>query len=180
MYGKEAVSFPAAETNIPAVMAQLLIVYHSRTGGTRQMAEAAFAAASEEADTVLKRAEDTMPEDLLAAGGYLFAAPENLAALSGAMKEFFDRCYYPVLGRIEGRPYALMICAGSDGEGAARQAARIAKGWRLREVQPPLIVNTSAQTPEEILAEKTIPEAELEKCRELGAALGAGLKMGVF
>jgi multimeric flavodoxin WrbA len=96
------------------------------------------------------------------------------------MKEFFDRCYYPVLGRIEGRPYALMICAGSDGEGAARQAARIATGWRLREVQPPLIVNTSAQTPEEILAEKTIPEAELEKCRELGAALGAGLKMGVF
>ena len=162
------------------VMAQLLIVYHSRTGGTRQMAEAAFAAASEEADTVLKRAEDANAEDLLAADGYLFAAPENLAALSGAMKEFFDRFYYPVLGRIEGRPYALMICAGSDGEGAARQAARIAKGWRLREVQPPLIVNTSAQTPEEILAEKIIPEADLKKCRELGAALGAGIKMGVF
>ncbi|MEZ5984938.1 MAG: NAD(P)H-dependent oxidoreductase [Hyphomonas sp.] len=161
-------------------MAQLLIVYHSRTGGTRQMAGAAFAAASEEADTVLKRAEDTSAEDLLAADGYLFAAPENLAALSGAMKEFFDRCYYPVLGRIEGRPYALMICAGSDGEGAARQAARIAKGWRLREVQPPLIINTSAQTPEQILTEKTIPEADLAKCRELGAALGAGLKMGVF
>ena len=163
-----------------AAMSQLLIVYHSRTGGTRQMAEAAYQAASEETDTVLKRAEDAMPENLLAADGYIFAGPENLASLSGAMKEFFDRCYYPVLGRIEGRPYALMICAGSDGEGAARQAARIAKGWRLREVQPPLIVNTSAQTPEEILAEKTIPEAELEKCRELGAALGAGLKMGVF
>lgn len=144
------------------------------------MAEAAFAAARGETDTVLKRAEEAMPEDLLAADGYLFAAPENLAALSGAMKEFFDRCYYPVLGRIEGRPYALMICAGSDGEGAARQAARIATGWRLRDVQPPLIVNTSAQTPEEILAEKTIPEADLDKCRELGAALGAGLKMGVF
>jgi len=144
------------------------------------MAEAAFAAASEEADTVLKRAEDTSAEDLLAADGYLFAAPENLAALSGAMKEFFDRCYYPVLGRIEGRPYALMICAGSDGEGAARQAARIAKGWRLRDVQPPLIINTSAQTPEEILAEKTIPEADLKKCRELGAALGVGLATGIF
>lgn len=163
-----------------AAMTQLLIIYHSRTGGTRQMAEAAFAAAKEEADTELMRAEDAMPEDLKAADGYLFAGPENLAALSGAMKEFFDRCYYPVLGRIEGRPYALMICAGSDGDSAARQAARIAKGWRLREVQPPLIVNTSAQTPEEILAEKTIPDADLEKCRELGAALGAGLKMGVF
>ena len=161
-------------------MTRLLIVYHSRTGGTRQMAEAAFAAAREEAETVLKRAEDTAPEDLLAASGYLFAAPENLAALSGAMKEFFDRCYYPVLGQIEGRPYALMICAGSDGTGAARQAARIATGWRLREVQPALIVNTSAQTPEQILAGKTLPEADLAKCRELGAALGAGLKMGVF
>jgi len=163
-----------------AAMTQLLIVYHSRTGGTRQMAEAACEAAKAETGTRLMRAEDAMPEDLLAAGGYLFAGPENLAALSGAMKEFFDRCYYPVLGRIEGRPYALMICAGSDGEGAARQAARIAKGWRLRDVQPPLIVNTSAQTPEEILAEKTIPEADLARCRELGAALGAGLKMGVF
>ena len=161
-------------------MAKLLIIYHSRTGGTRQMAEAAAEAAGKETDTLLKRAEDTGPEDLLGADGYLFAAPENLAALSGEMKEFFDRCYYPVLGQIEGRPYALMICAGSDGEGAARQAARIAKGWRLRDVQPPLIVNTSAQTPEEILAEKTIPESKLEKCRELGAALGAGIKMGVF
>ncbi len=161
-------------------MSKLLIVYHSRTGGTRQMAEAAFAAAKDEADAVLMRAEDAMPEDLKAADGYLFAGPENLAALSGAMKEFFDRCYYPVLGRIEGRPYALMICAGSDGDSAARQAARIAKGWRLREVQPPLIINTSAQTPEEILAEKTIPDEGLDRCRELGAALGAGLKMGVF
>ena len=144
------------------------------------MAEAACAAAAAETETRLMRAEDTGPDDLLAAGGYLFAGPENLAALSGAMKEFFDRCYYPVLGRIEGRPYALMICAGSDGENAARQAARIATGWRLRTVQPPLIINTSAQTPEQILAEKTIPEADLAKCRELGAALGAGLKMGVF
>ena len=173
-------SFPEAKSNMCAAMAKLLIVYHSRTGGTRQMAEAAFDAASGETDTTLVRAEDASPEDLMSADGYLFAAPENLAALSGAMKDFFDRCYYPVLGQIEGRPYALMICAGSDGTSAARQAARITKGWRLREVQPPLIVNTSAQTPEEILAEKIIPEAELEKCRELGAALGAGLKLGVF
>lgn len=161
-------------------MSKLLIVYHSRTGGTRQMAEAAASAARAETNTVLKRTEEARPEDLLGAAGYLFAGPENLAALSGAMKEFFDRCYYPVLGRIEGRPYALMICAGSDGDGAARQAARIAKGWRLREVQPTLIINTSAQTPEEILAEKVIGEEDLAKCRDLGAALGAGLKMGMF
>ena len=161
-------------------MASLLIIYHSRTGGSRQMAEAAADAARDETDTRLRTADATGPEDLLSADGYIFCAPENLAALSGAMKEFFDRCYYPVLGRIEGRPYALMICAGSDGDGAARQAARIATGWRLKQVQPPLIINTSAQTPEEILAEKVISEEDLAKCRELGAALGAGLKMGVF
>ncbi|KCZ59879.1 flavodoxin family protein [Hyphomonas atlantica] len=161
-------------------MTKLLIIYHSRTGGTRQMAEAAADAAGAETDTLLKRAEDTGPEDLLSADGYLFAAPENLAALSGAMKEFFDRCYYPVLGKIEGRAYGLMICAGSDGENAAKQAARIATGWRLKQVQPPLIICTHAQTEAEILAEKTIPDADLAKCRELGAALGAGIEMGVF
>ncbi|RAN34526.1 flavodoxin family protein [Hyphomonas pacifica] len=161
-------------------MAKLLIIYHSRTGGTRQMAEAALQAAQAETDAELKRAEDTQPEDLLAAEGYLFAAPENLAALSGEMKEFFDRCYYPVLGKLEGRPYGLMICAGSDGKNALKQAARIATGWRLKQVQPPFIICTHAQTEEDILAEKTIPEDALETCRELGAALGAGLEMGVF
>lgn len=163
-------------------MARLLIVYHSRTGGTRQMAEAAAEAAREEegTQTRLKRADEVGPDDLLEADGYLFAAPENLAAIEGVMKDFYDRSYYPVLGQIEGRPYAQMVCAGSDGENAARQTARIAQGWRLKEVQPPLIVCTHAQTPEEILAEKTIPEEELVRCRELGASLAAGLAMGVF
>jgi len=76
--------------------------------------------------------------------------------------------------------YAQMVCAGSDGENAARQTARIAKGWRLKEVQPPLTICTHAQTPEEILAEKTIDETTLARCRELGAAMGAGLAMGAF
>tara|TARA_R110002096_G_scaffold250592_4_gene443059 strand:- start:1728 stop:2210 length:483 start_codon:yes stop_codon:yes gene_type:complete len=158
----------------------LLIVYHSRTGGSRQMAEAAAAAAREEASATLKTADQTTPEDLLAASGYIFCAPENLAAIAGVMKEFFDRCYYPVLGRIEGRPYAQMICAGSDGENAVRQIARIATGWRLKEVQPPIIVCTNAQTPEAILAEKTIPQEDLARCRDLGAAMAAGLRMGIF
>lgn len=161
-------------------MAQLLIVYHSRTGGSRQMSEAAAEAARDEADTILKPADQAGPEDLLRADGYIFCAPENLAAISGLMKEFFDRCYYPVLGQIEGRPYAQMICAGSDGQNAARQIARIATGWRLKEVQPPLIICTHAQTPEAILAEKTIPQDQLDQCREIGAALAAGLSLGVF
>lgn len=161
-------------------MARLLIVYHSRTGGARQMAEAAAAGARGEIETALIRAGDADAEDLLAADGYIFAAPENLAAIAGEMKEFYDRAYYAVLGRIEGRPYAQMVCAGSDGENAVRQTARIATGWRLKEAQPPIIICTHAQTKEEILAPKTIGEADLRRCRDLGRAMGAGIAMGVF
>lgn len=161
-------------------MAELLIVYHSRTGGSQQMAEAAAAAAREEASIVLKTADRAGPDDLMQADGYIFCAPENLAAIAGVMKDFFDRCYYPVLGRIEGRPYAQMVCAGSDGESAARQTARIAQGWRLKEVQPPLIIFTHAQTPEEILSKKKISGEQLIRCRDLGAAVAAGLSMGIY
>lgn len=160
----------------------LLIVWHSMTGGSRQMAAAAAQAARAEADVGvrLQRAADTGPEDVLAADGYLFVTPENLASMAGMMKDFFDRCYYPVLERINGRPYAVMICAGSDGNGALRQLERIATGWRLKPVAPGLIVCTHAQTPERILAPKSIAEEDLARCRELGAGLAAGLAAGVF
>ncbi|MGR3616394.1 MAG: flavodoxin family protein [Paracoccaceae bacterium] len=161
-------------------MPTLLIVYHSRTDGSRQMANAAYEAAVPECETLILPAQEAGPDDMSAADGYIFCAPENLAAISGIMKDFFDRCYYPVLGRIEGRPYAQMICAGSDGANAARQTARIATGWRLKEVQRPLIVNTNAQSPEKILAQKTIHKPELDRCRELGQALAAGLALGIF
>jgi NAD(P)H-dependent FMN reductase len=171
---------PAAPRAYLPGMPQLLIVVHSRTGAARQMAEAAARGAAAEADTRLLPAEAAGPDDLLGAEGYIFAAPENLAALSGPMKDFFDRCYYPVLDRLNGRPYALLVAAGSDGTGAARQAARIATGWRLRAVAEPLIVCTRAQTPEAILAPKQVGEADLRRCGELGAALGAGLALGIF
>jgi multimeric flavodoxin WrbA len=163
-------------------MKTLLIVWHSRTGAARAMAEAAARGAAQEPDVSnrLLTAETAGPDDLIAADGYIFAAPENLAALSGAMKEFFDRAYYPVLDRIQGRPYAAMIAAGSDGTNAARQIARIATGWRLRPVAEPLIVCTHAQTPEAILAEKHLSAEALAPCAELGQALAAGLALGVF
>lgn len=163
-------------------MARLLIVYHSMTGGTRQMAEAAAQAAREAdgAEVIVKEAPGAGPEDLLAADGYLFATPENLAAIAGVMKSFFDRCYYPVLGKLEGRAYAALICAGSDGENARAQLERIATGWRLKKVAETPIICTHAQTKEEILAEKRIAEADLVRCREIGAALAAGLELGVF
>ncbi len=161
---------------------ELLIVFHSMTGGARQMAEAAARGAASEhaARTRLLRAAEANAEDVLRADGYLFVTPENLAAMAGVMKDFFDRTYYGALDRIGGRPYAALICAGSDGENAARQIARIALGWRLKQVAQPLIVCTHAQTPEAILAPKTISPAELRRCEEAGAALAAGLALGIF
>lgn len=160
----------------------LLIVYHSLTGGTRQMAAAAAEGARSESAVVTRliAARDAQAEDLLAADAYLFATPENLAAMAGMMKDFFDRTYYAALDRLNGRPYASMICAGSDGQNAARQIARIATGWRLRQVAPPLTVCTRAQSTEAILAPKTIGPGELANCMELGAAIAAGLASGIF
>ena len=158
----------------------LTIVWHSRTGAARAMAEAAFAGARGEGDAQLLAADQAQPAALLAAQGYLFACPENLATMSGAMKEFFDRCYYPLLGRVEGRAYATLIAAGSDGSGEQAQIDRIATGWRLRRVAEPIVVNTAAQTPEAILAAKTVAPAEIARCRDLGAALAAGLAIGAF
>jgi len=160
----------------------LLVVYHTMTGGTEQMAQAAAEGARNESSVHVRllRAPQAQPEDVLSADGYIFATPENLAAMAGLMKDFFDRCYYAALDRVNGRPYALLVCAGSDGQNAARQIDRIATGWRLRSVAPALIVCTHAQTPEDIARPKQIGAADLAQCRELGAALAAGLALGVY
>jgi multimeric flavodoxin WrbA len=160
----------------------LLIVYHSLTGGTLQMARAAASGARGEqgVDVRLLPALQAGADDVLGAAGYLFATPENLAAMSGLLKDFFDRTYYVALDRIVGRPYACLICAGSDGSNAARQIERIATGWRLRAIANPLIVQTQAQSPDRILAPKTISADGLRRCEELGATLAAGIGLGIF
>ena len=146
------------------------------------MAEAARAGAVAEAGCAVRllHAAQAGPPDVLAADGYVFATPENLAAMSGQLKDFFDRSYYAVLDQVNGRPYASLVCAGSDGSNAARQIARIATGWRLKAVAEPLIVCTHAQTPEAILAPKQIGDDDLAHCRALGEALATGLVLGVY
>jgi multimeric flavodoxin WrbA len=125
-------------------------------------------------------AREALPADVLNAAGYLFITPENLAAMSGIMKDFFDRTYYAALDQVAGRPYAALVCAGSDGTNAVRQVERIAAGWRLRKAAEAIIVCTHAQTPQRILAPKIIAPDDLRRCEELGAALAAGLALGVF
>ena len=130
-------------------MKKLLIVWDSMTGGSQSLARAACAGA-QETEVLMLHADEASAKDMYDADGYLFVFPENLAAISGVMKAFFDRCYYPCLGRIEGQPYAAIICAGSDGNNAVRQVERIATGWRLNKVADSVIICTHAQTTEAI------------------------------
>jgi multimeric flavodoxin WrbA len=164
------------------MMKKLLIVFHSKTGGTYQMAQAAAKGADSEPDVEVNfiHAAEAGPQELLDSNGYIFATPENLAMMSGIMKDFFDRTYYAVLDRVVGRPYATLICAGSDGENAARQIQRIATGWRLKAIAEPTIVCTHAQTPDAILAPKQIGAYDLQRCEEIGATLAAGLALGIY
>ncbi len=163
-------------------MKTLLIVFHTMTGGSRQMADAAQRGASTEPGVTvrLRGAAEARGEDVLGADGYVFITPENLASMSGMMKDFFDRTYYAALDRVAGRPYAVLVCAGSDGSNAVRQIERICTGWRLKPVSEAIIVCTHAQTPEAILAPKTIGADDLQRCEETGAAIAAGLALGIF
>jgi len=119
-------------------------------------------------------------DHVLAADGYIFATPENLAGMSGMMKDFFDRTYYAAFERINGKAFLTLICAGSDGRNAAQQIDRIAAGWRLKSIADPYIVCTHAQTPEAILEPKRIDETCLARCEELGRTLAGGLALGIF
>lgn len=165
----------------------LLVLWHSRTGAARQLAQAAFAAAREGAvvgnhpsPPRCLEASQAQAEDLLQARAWLFVGPENLGGLSGTMKELLDRSYYALLDRVPGRAYASIITAGSDGQGAARQLDRILTGWRARRVAPGLIVPMHAQTPERILAEKVVAADFLAQAAELGLALQEGTALGVW
>lgn len=164
---------------------RLLIVWHSRTGAARAMADAMDDGARHTAreceahlDIVNREALATTRQDVLDAQGYLFCAPENLGALSGEMKAFFDRHYYDALDQVAGRPYALAISAGTDGRGAVAQATRICTGWRLTPMAQPLVKRFGADTPETIWAAKILDADTVQQCRTLGGLLAATLLLG--
>lgn len=150
----------------------LLIVYHSQTGHTRSMADAVYRGASHK-DIELTRtrmlpALQAGVDDLLWADGLLLGTPENFGYMSGALKDFLDRTYYPVEGRIDNLPYSVFISAGNDGSGALASIRRIANGYPFREVIEPIIATGA-------------PNAEtLERCEEMGMTLAAGLELGVY
>ncbi|MDB2415973.1 NAD(P)H-dependent oxidoreductase [Pseudomonadales bacterium] len=153
-------------------MKHLLIVFHSKTGNTRQLANAVIDGASSDdvggVEVRVLRAADAGPEDLLWADGLLLGTPENFGYLSGALKDFLDRTFYEVEGKLTPLPYAMFVSAGNDGTGAVRAMERIANGFPFLAVQAPLIAR-GTPTPE-----------DLDSCRELGQAMAMGLEMGIF
>ncbi len=149
---------------------RLLIVYHTQSGNTGRLADAAFAGARrvQGVETVIKRAFDAGTDDLLACNGLLLGTPENFGYMSGALKDFFDRTYYPCEGKLTGLPYAIFVSAGNDGSGAVREIGRIANGYGWKAVADALIVR------------KAITDAALADAAELGEAMAAGVEMGIF
>ena len=161
-------------------MPRLLIVYHTQTGGTQTLVDAALDAASTvaETQTSLQRAADTTIDDVLAADGLLLATPEYFGYMSGMVKDFFDRVFYPCETALIGRPYSVIVCAGGDGTGAMREVDRLATGWRMRKVHPGVIARRVGGMPGSSRGE--LDPADIERVRELGATLAAGLAYGAF
>lgn len=148
----------------------LLIVYHTRGVKTTQLAEAvARGAATEQGVTVrILRCAEAGPEDVLAADAVVLGTPENFGYMSGMMKDFLERIFYACEGKVAGRPWALLVSAGQDGAGAIASVERIVTGLRLKKVSEP------------ILALKEVTPEVIDQCEELGAALAAGLALGVY
>lgn len=150
---------------------RLLIIYSTQTGRTRQLVDAAISGAAELADEVeveLRPALAAGVEELMACSGLLIGTPENFGYMSGAVKDFLDRTYYPCEGKRVGLPYALLVSAGNDGSGAVRAIERIATGYGWNPVASPLIA----------VGEPT--EAQLAQAREIGQLMAAGLSCGIF
>lgn len=154
-----------------ASLKHLLIVYHSKTGHTEAMIDAAFAGANHDDVSVAVRklrCQTAGPQDLLWADGIIFGTPENFGYMAGAMKDFFDRTFYEVEGKLNPLPYALVISAGNDGSGARRSIERIVNGYPMIAAQPPVICQGEVTPP------------VLEACTELGMTMAAGIELGVF
>ena len=150
----------------------LLIVYHSQSGTTSKMADAVIKGAEhpdiEGVEVRVRDALEASPDDVLWADGLLLGTPENFGYMSGAMKYFLDRVYYPCEDKIGGMPYALFVRAGNDGTGAISSITRILTGLSVKQVQDPLLIAGD------------FDESRLIECEELGMTMAAGLESGIF
>lgn len=150
---------------------RLLIVYHSKGGSTEQLVRRIYAGATHadiHVNVRLTLARDAGLDDLLWCDAMVLASPENFGYMCGAVKDFFERTYYPAGNKLEGLPVSLVICAGNNGTGALNSIRGIIKGYPFKEVQEPLICVGG------------VTEEILEQCEELGMGMAAGVEAGIF
>jgi multimeric flavodoxin WrbA len=154
------------------VMKHLLIVYHLPEGKMLTMAQAVERGARHqdvsEVEVRVCLALQAEVEDLLWADALLLGTPENFGYMSGGMKDFLDRTFYPCEGKLEGLPFAMFISAGNDGTGALSAIRRIASGFSFKEAQEPVLV-----------VGKLNDEKE-QALESLGMAMAAGLELGIL
>jgi multimeric flavodoxin WrbA len=122
----------------------------------------------ENTEVVLKRAQDATLDDLLGSNGLAIGTPENFGYMSGMVKDFFDRTFYPAQDQVFRKPYVVFISAGNDGTGALRAIERIAQGYKFKMVYEPVI------------SRGKLTEDDLAKCREVGSVLAAGCQAGIY
>jgi len=151
---------------------QLLIVAHAPSPNTRHLAEALLKGARhpdiQDITVTWKPPLEAGPDDVLAADAIILGTTENLGYMSGALKDFFDRTYYPVLEKKQGLPCAILIRAGHDGTGTRRALESILTGLHWKLVQEPLICRGDWQ------------EDFLRQAEELGMTVAAGLEAGMI
>jgi multimeric flavodoxin WrbA len=148
----------------------LLIVYHSQSGSTAKMAEAVRSGCLKEEDIDIRylNAFTADLDDLLWADGLIFGTPENFGYMSGALKDFFDRTFYPAESYKINLPYGIFVSSGNDGTGAVREIDRIVKGYPLRKICDPLIIVGGFKSGHSTL------------CEEFGLSIATGLTLGIF
>lgn len=153
-------------------MKRLLIVAHAPSPNTLRLREAIEKGARnpdiEAVEVVVKAPLDAGPEDVLACDAIILGTTENLGYMSGALKDFFDRSYYPCLEKTQGLPFACYIRAGHDGTGTRRAIDSITTGLRWKQVQEPLVCQGDYK------------EEFESQCRELGLYLAASLDAGLM
>lgn len=153
-------------------MTTILIIYHSQSGSTRQMADAVVRGIEsvDNVTAILKPAHLATLEDLLSCSGLAIGSPEYFGYMAGQVKDFFDRTYYPARKskKIFKKPYVAFISAGNDGTGALVSIERIALGYPLKKVYEPVV------------AKGRITDDVLTRCEELGMTIAAGCDAGIY
>jgi multimeric flavodoxin WrbA len=157
---------------MPAAARHVLLVYGGHAGGrTHELVTAVEQGVAEFRDEIELRALPALEagvDDLLWAHGLLIGTPEHFGYMSGAVKDFMDRTFYPVEGKVDALPYAVFVSAGNDGSGAVSSIERIALGYKWKRIADPLIIKGA------------ITEDARRRCMELGQTMAAGLVMGIF